>query len=56
MNNLYIFFIEYTASVDFFKNCGNAMKPMHLTSGAAVSDLFSTSNKLCIGERRLHKF
>ena len=32
-------------SVDFFKNCRNAMKPLHLTSGAAGSDLFSTSKQ-----------
>ena len=42
---MYKFFIENTVSIDFFRNCGNAMKPIHLTSGAAGSDLFSTSKQ-----------
>ena len=32
-------------SVEFIKATSNAMKPLHLTSGSAGSDLFSTSKK-----------
>ena len=39
-------FIELTVSVDYIKSAPNAMQPLHLTSGATGSDLFSTVDKI----------
>ena len=37
--------------VEFARNAPNALKPLHLTSGSVVSDLFSTLKKtLSLGE------
>ena len=40
-----MFILELTVSVDYTKAAPNAMLPLHLTSGAAGSDLFSTLKK-----------
>ena len=53
MSEIACFFLENTVSVECLKASTNAMKPLHLTSGSAGSDLFSTSKKLYIGEKQL---
>ena len=46
-----MFILELTVSIEFAKAAPDAMQPIHLTSRAAGSDLFSTLKKNNISER-----